>query len=943
MSSQKNTFTIIIFVVITFSVLKAEEPDSCRIYNDLGVDLFSQGDYIKSAVQYKKALETGLKNYSPNNLLLGKIYNNIGVLKMNTWEFEESIKYLHKAKYIFTQHKLPINIAIVLSNMGANYTNLADYDLAEQYYVNALQILNTQKTKISDQRKAETLNRLGLLENVRRNYQRSANYYSRAINNYGKIISPVILHNLYSNVFNCYLKLNKTDSAYFVLTKALSLCENHPELSGYYRANTIRRLAEYYLTIYDKENALKHFQAAYKLYSSLEIDASQIYQFYMEFAKYYHFYEEYENAIALYQKALQLLTNEKIDDNINTPPVNTFIYITQGIEVLTNKAKTYIDYYNTSKEINYLRNAVQTLLVASELIDNTRNRFLSIESKLAIAENKSSIYQYGLYVSKKLQELTDEQEYLEQAYIFAEKSKSSILEAALQEQKARAFGGIPDSLLEQEENYKRDIAFYDELIYKEKLKKNYDLEKLANWQSTLLAINEQYEQLKNNLEKNYKNYYKLKYASPYSSLNDVQNQLDGNTSILEYALADSVLYIFQIDKEHTLLHSFQIDSTFSEQVNLFLNQFKHFNYISQGKNIYNGYQKAGSALYDILIRNVNTELLKEKLVIIPDNILSYIPFEALIIPKKNKMSESFSDMHYLLYDHAVSYSYSAHLFVENGSKTRRKIWNKTLSVAPQYKQYHTNSQVIAQDIFRSQRDKLDPLPFAMEEANLISSVTWGKELSGSDATEEKFMESAPKYDILHLAMHTLIDDNNPLYSRLVFYVDSSDTEAGFLTTNEIFSLKLKADMTVLSACSSGEGEYRKGEGVLSLARSFFYAGCPSLVMTLWNVDDESGLRLMRNYYKHLRGGMSKDKAMQQAKIEYISKISPDKQHPFYWSNYICIGNSSALYFPKWWYISFISLLALFLIITYGIKMHKNLSRQILSEPNIDKSKLKKKN
>jgi CHAT domain-containing protein len=193
---------------------------------------------------------------------------------------------------------------------------------------------------------------------------------------------------------------------------------------------------------------------------------------------------------------------------------------------------------------------------------------------------------------------------------------------------------------------------------------------------------------------------------------------------------------------------------------------------------------------------------------------------------------------------------------------------------------------------------LHALPFANKEAILIGRLTKGKVVLAQDATEEEFISEAGNFDILHLATHTIIDDNNPLYSMLVFYDTNYASNKGLLTTNEIFGLKLNASMTVLSSCSSGEGEYQKGEGVLSLARGFFYAGCPSLIMTLWKIEDESGLKLMNYYYKYLIKGYSKSRALQKAKLKYLKTVPNEKKHPFYWSAYICIGNPSPIYYSK---------------------------------------------
>jgi CHAT domain-containing protein/tetratricopeptide (TPR) repeat protein len=925
---------VIILSVINFEFGYSNVIDSSLFYIKKGTDYYYSDDYIHCELYWKKALEYRKKIYAPQSVYIGNALNNLGLLYLNIWDFEESINYLEKAKSIYLANNNILELSVANSNLGKNFQLLGNFDLAEQYINESLNIIKNMTSKEANIRKAEFLMRLGLLENERKNYQKAANYFNEVIQKYTNIFPAQVNHNLLYNISTSYMSLKKYDSTLIYLKKALQLSQQNVDLSEIYYAKSLHLFTLYYINQGNEEASLMSLNQEFDILNSIHVDSSNYYKIYLDFAQHYSTFKKYEKGLIYYQKALNFLTKSNSDDYLITPDAHQFINPINGIEILRKKADLLLTYFKHTSDVKYLEAAINAVSVASELINNSRNGFLSLESKLSLAENESSVYYLGLKAASKLYAITNDFIYIEKAFSFSEENKSSILESALQEQKAKTFGDIPEKLLQEEVKFKRDIAFYNELLYKERLKKTPDNEKVRNLQSYLLHNNEQYERFKTNLEKNYKNYYQLKYLSPYNTISEIQDHLNKNTSILEYSLTDSSLYIFQIDKENAQFFTFPIDSSFYQNANTFLNQFKNFNYIAQGKNIYTEYQQSGTALYNYLIGQADTSTLKKHLVIIPDNILSYIPFEALVKPGDKNVPDSYANIHYLLYDYAISYSYSAHLFAESNIKSGRKIWNKALSVAPEYISPIPNRpKAVHQDVYRSQRDNLEPLPFALEEANLVSKITFGYELAGKEATEENFLNYSPKYNILHLAMHTLIDDNNPLFSRLVFYADSNSSDEGFLTTNEIFSLKLKADMTVLSACSSGEGEYRKGEGVLSLARSFFYAGCPCLVMTLWNVDDESGLRLMKDYYKHLRKGLSKAKSMQLAKIEYITKISPEKQHPFYWSNYICIGNASPLYYPSWIYlILVISLVMIFL--AFYLKFSRKHKKVVLSEPNV---------
>jgi CHAT domain-containing protein len=167
-------------------------------------------------------------------------------------------------------------------------------------------------------------------------------------------------------------------------------------------------------------------------------------------------------------------------------------------------------------------------------------------------------------------------------------------------------------------------------------------------------------------------------------------------------------------------------------------------------------------------------------------------------------------------------------------------------------------------------------------------------------------------------MHTVIDNKDPMYSKLVFTQNNDSVNDGLLNTSEIFGLKLKAKMVVLSACSTGDGGYSKGEGVVSLARGFVYAGCPSLLMTLWEVEDQSSVTLMKNFYINLLKGDSKSLALRAAKIKFIKESKAENSHPFFWSSFVLMGNTDPIYYSVW-VIVIPSGLVLILIFTFIVR------------------------
>jgi CHAT domain-containing protein len=189
------------------------------------------------------------------------------------------------------------------------------------------------------------------------------------------------------------------------------------------------------------------------------------------------------------------------------------------------------------------------------------------------------------------------------------------------------------------------------------------------------------------------------------------------------------------------------------------------------------------------------------------------------------------------------------------------------------------------------------LPGVQQEVNKISKTVNTKVFNGSEASEANFRTIIKDFNILHLAMHAFINDSVPSFSWLAFDQDTSTNleSDGRLNIIDIYNLNINASLTVLSACNTGGGQLKKGEGIMSLARGFFYAGCPSVIMSLWEVEDQSGSQIMSSFYKYLKKGKTKDEALRLAKLEYLDRSNSRRAHPHYWLGYISLGNNSALY------------------------------------------------
>ena len=209
---------------------------------------------------------------------------------------------------------------------------------------------------------------------------------------------------------------------------------------------------------------------------------------------------------------------------------------------------------------------------------------------------------------------------------------------------------------------------------------------------------------------------------------------------------------------------------------------------------------------------------------------------------------------------------------------------------------------------RAAEINLPPLPHAKDEIRTIKNIIANQYAITGDITEkQKLIDYFTNSSSLHIATHSLISDSIPMNSSLVFY-NKEDDSYEFLYAFELLDLTTDLNLVVLSACQTGYGKFQRGEGIMSLARAFTYAGAKSTVMSLWKVPDESTAMIMVAFYKHLKSGMRKDDALRQAKLDYLDNTNePELRHPFYWAGFIAQGDMSPIDFGDrknslWWII-----------------------------------------
>ena len=345
----------------------------------------------------------------------------------------------------------------------------------------------------------------------------------------------------------------------------------------------------------------------------------------------------------------------------------------------------------------------------------------------------------------------------------------------------------------------------------------------------------------------------------------MQSTLASDELLISYFYGNQAIYTIVISNDSKQMSRIERTSSLEDEIIGFHKMS------SNPKSNIDSLSRISNRLYQKLLASYLTDASKKKVIIIPDGSLNYVPFDAL--------NTSENGTKFLVHDYAVSTINSVTLL--NQLLGRKSTSNSILAFAPKF-----NGESIQGEELRS---GLAPLPNNENEVKRILASFDGTSLFGDQASLSNFNTRVSKYNLLHLATHAVFDDTTPEYSYLAFTPkDSSDY---VLYVSDIYNLKLDAELVVLSACETGLGKLRKGEGAISLSRAFFYSGAHSLVNTLWNIADNSSSEIMGSFYENLADGNSKDVALQQAKLAFLNKNKETAlTHPYYWSSFVIQGS-----------------------------------------------------
>ena len=859
--------------------------------------------YYLSRLQEAAALMPGLEEKGTANIpadddFWGAYYNFAAIIYFEQGDFEKALQYGLQEIAFYKANGNRKLLADAYHNISFSYRSKGDFDRSAEYAQSELQIFLSDSTT-SEAAVISSYNNLSQVYYRKKDYNQAILSAQHALAMLDKDFpgkDPFDLIIAYNNLASAYTEQGEFGPASDALQQALKVHEQ-------YRLNTnIESTWQNLGFVYRRMG--KYPEARVYLLQALELQKSQYGDNHPSVGKTYRHLGYVANrlgdlrgALLYYQLALKTLTDSFPHENILANPavqrVNAYL---DFLLTLRDKGETLRQLAQQEHNQQFLEASLATFDVAMSLLDTMRTEYQEGSRQFWNREARP-IVEGAIGTALEIHRLTKDAGYLEQAFRYTEKSKALLLADALRESAAKQKAGIPENLLQEEKDLKIDIAFYKKQIFREQQKSEPDAAKILRWQKEIFERRRDNELLLKKLEASYPEYYRIKYSHEPLSVADVQQKLPQGSGILEYFSGDSAVFAFYLDK--TGLKGLQLETgaTFSDKLNTFIGSLRDRAWVlehGRGKEATAQFAADARAFWKTLAAPV-VDTAPDNLIVIPDGNLSYLPFELLLV-RDNNPNDTYADLHYLLRQSSVRYEYSVAMTLQPAlvQKPRRLF----AGYAPEY---DNEGLTTARGEDLGCRES-NPSDFAalgnnQEEVSQIARQLGGQALLGPKATEAHFKQYAPESRILHLAMHGFLNDCDPLYSGLVFSrvvgatgADTLEDADGILHAYEIYNLPLNADLAVLSACNTGRGQLAKGEGIMSLARAFKYAGCANILMSLWQADDQSTAQIMQGFYQYLKQGLGKDEAIRRAKLDYLAADS--RNHPFFWGAFVLIGDDA---------------------------------------------------
>lgn len=860
-----------------------------NVYHKTGVLYYITDQYEKAIDWFSRALQ--IREINPGWQTEGLLNTLNGLTQTSLLLFD----YASAEKYIEKQ------IALIRSQ---NYTNreveadiyYADGQLAyrREDYVRCREklILAADLYRVytpDNPNFGHVLNLLGVSCDMLKKYEEAFDWYKQAIRIFQKnqLVSDAgrSLHNIGIS----YEKIQQPDSALYYFNQSNAIHTAHQDTLEI--ARNYIEISKVFFNNKALPTAFSFAQKSYDLRTALLPDwHSDVIESDVLLGQLFSAQGQEEQAMIWFEKAIAAAIQSPRKDQVIAP-------LAEKAGLLARKG-----------DIQQAAEANRIYLQLDSMIHQTRLKYQQEDSKIAFNQTLRKVYESAINNAMRLYKSTGKVAYFNHVLSFCERNKAVVLQGQMRKRAIQGFAGIPDSILQKEEQLDLQVSFQAEILLtsdkmpdsvKTNLRRNLDQAQMAR------------EKFSEYLATGFPAYFNLIHdPDPALTVSALQEKLSPETLLLEFYAGDSSLTILAIGKHH--FEAWQLNNIPSVNDN-----------IRKLLDMTEAPQQSSAKAFCQLARELYRQLLEQplshfaksgiqRLQIVPDGALSLLPFDVLLTSDYDRMD---NQTPYLIKKYSHTMLYSNRILVEK--KPARKWFANRKNVVFAI-DYRDNPDLFA---FGSNQQATSPptvLDYSGKEMEAVGDIINGKKFQNREATVQHFLREISHSHLVHLSAHGIFNPENPMLSGILFSKkDTQETYNNLLTAARIYGIRTSASFIFLSACNTGSGQVIDSEGVMSIARAFTYAGTRSQVMTLWSVSDRSTGQIAEHFYRYLKRGKPKDDALRLAKLDYLAQTpTAISQHPVYWAGMVNFGDTDPLfihYYWKWGIIAGFTLLLLLLI------------------------------
>ncbi len=866
--------------------LPEKGPEMAVVYWHQGLYLYKEGNATGAFTSFQKALQIARLFVNETHVFIAKVYHSMGDVSLNL-EFNTIEAKEFYTKALLIQEKIP---DIPKNDLIRTYyrlmmvlINLDDYEHAQSFCYKAIQIVD-QLTMMRRGWQELLDGALGAIHMLRQRDSSAMTmlYHAleRNIHNNGR---KEYRGFYYTSLGKLYLQKGDIRSAIDMYTRAMDLGDT----SRVAQADVYYGLGEAYLMQKKYTQALHTFTQCLQLRLTLnQCRSTDIAVVYQMMSQVYRQVGNLDSAQVYIDKAIRFCLKQTPKDQVSSsviPHVKELYQELNTFQIIHDAALLGTERYKKKDcDILSLTQSLDYFFLADTLLTTFRSDYIRESSQLFVTEKYTSLYEDALDCTWHLYKSTGDSTYLNSAFLFVDGKKSSLLLEYLGQKEMLRQSNEWNSIYQHYTDLQAESRFIQSLLETE----GYSTVEQERLHSRLLKVEQETKEIEEHTLKNKFPAYMSQRSSSRTSLTDLHAALtQQNTCVLEYVWGNQYIYILAMYQTQTrfyrISHTPEVDNHLTTLATILEKGYVSREYASDFKN----FTSSSHALYQQLLEVVLNDLEKKKdapvLMIIPDGRLFFVPFE-ILLTQKSVSTDTYKSLLYVLNSYTVGYCYAAR-FIQPPKKSLPGTL-KTLGFA--------FSETAAVSAGHTRIDAMHELPGTSTELKEVEKYFGGAFYTGKQAKETTFKQKAPHYDIIHLALHGRADSINSYRSRLIFKSEVDQINDGNLYSYELYALPMQAKLAVLTACESGRGKVHQGEGVFSMARGFIQAGCASVVMSLWKVNDAFTANLVTDFYKNLSAGTATDVALREAKLHFLASADNRTSHPSYWAALIVLGNPS---------------------------------------------------